>query len=243
MNMRAKIILCLFLTISSTSSTHSLAVSDYNRAAVIMEKAQKAFANADYTTAIRYYTEVIAADPDFSDEIYSSDALYSRAAAYNNTGYFSKAITDYSRYLKLNPDSGDAYYSRAHAYEGKGEYAEAIADYNHAISLGPTTQIGTVEVYNDLAWLLATCPQAKFRDGKQAVVNAKAAWETSMERSSFVMDTLAAANAETGDFTSAVKWEQKFLARPQLSDEEMKQGRKYLLLYESGRPFHQKITN
>lgn len=241
--MRTKIILWLCLTISAICSTHSLAVSDYDRTAVMMGKAQKAFANADYTTAIRYYTEVIAADPDFSDELYSSDALYSRAAAYNNTGHFSMAITDYSRYLKLNPESVDAYYSRAQAYEGKEEYAEAIADYNHAISLGPATQIGTVEVYNDLAWLLATCPQAKFRDGKQAVVNAKTAWAISMERSAFVMDTLAAAYAEAGDFTSAVEWEQKFLFRPQLSDEEMKQGKRYLLLYESGRPFHQKKTN
>ena len=198
-----------------------------------MEKAGKALANADYTTAIRCYTEVIAADPDLSD------ALYSRATAYNNSGHFSKAITDYGRYLKLNPESGVGYYSRAHVFDEMGDYAKAISDYNRAISLGPWTQVGSVGAYNDLAWLLATCPEKKYRDGKKAIENANAAWEISIKRSANIMDTLAAAYAEAGDFAKAIEWEQKFLATPNLKEGEMKEATKRLVLYESGKPYHE----
>jgi tetratricopeptide (TPR) repeat protein len=223
--MRTKIFFCFLLIVS----TNCLAFYD-DQTKAVMEKAGEAFAKGDYTAAIRYYTEVLATDPDFDD------ALYSRASAYNNTGHFSKAIADYSKFLKFNPDSADAYYSRGKSYEGMGDYQNAIADYNQAITLGPSTQIDTVNAYNALAWILATCPQKKFRDGKRAVENAQAAWNISMKKSLNVMDTLAAAYAEAGDFTNAVKWEKQFIATPDL-ESALKDAKKRLVLYEAGKPY------
>src|SRR5262249_45979237 len=40
------------------------------------------------------------------------------------------------------------------------EYAKALADYTRAVDLDPNN----ATAWNSLAWLLATCPDAKFRD-------------------------------------------------------------------------------
>ena len=50
---------------------------------------------------------------------------------------------------------------------------------------------------NDLAWLLATAPDARFRDGPRAVEHATRACELSGWRDAAALDTLAAAYAET----------------------------------------------
>ena len=50
----------------------------------------------------------------------------------------------------------------------KGRYDEALADLDEAIRLDPRNAPG----YNGRAWLRATCPEAKYRDGKQAVESA-----------------------------------------------------------------------
>ena len=61
----------------------------------------------------------------------------------------------------------------------------------------------------NLAWLLATCPDARHRDGKKAV-------EFAARHCLFVtggtpnhLNTLAAAYAEGGDFAKAVEWQEK----------------------------------
>jgi tetratricopeptide (TPR) repeat protein len=197
-------------------------------------EAYQALHDGDYSKAVHFYTLRIERTPD--DE----DAFFNRGIAHAALGHFAKAITDYTQALQLNPDHSAVYSYRAYVYEEKGLYAKAIADFNKAVSVGPFTQSGTVDDYNELAWLLATCPQAKFRDGKLAVVNAKAGWEASLERSANVTDTMAAAYAEAGDFSSAVMWEQKFLATPGLTKEEMAEAKKRLALYESGKPYREK---
>src|SRR5262249_17815830 len=62
---------------------------------------------------------------------------------------------------------------------------------------------------NGRAWLHATCPNASFRNGNQAVADAKSACdETSWSEVAYI-DTLAAAHAEIGDFDSAIQFEQR----------------------------------
>jgi hypothetical protein len=56
---------------------------------------------------------------------------------------------------------------------------------------------------------LATCPEERHRDGKRAVEAAKRACELTGLTSAEILDTLAAAYAESGDFPKAVEYQEK----------------------------------
>ena len=64
---------------------------------------------------------------------------------------------------------------------------------------------------NELSWKLATSTFDQMRDGKQAVEIATKACELTDYKDPNIVDTLAAAYAERGDFDSAVKWSEKSL--------------------------------
>ncbi|MFZ5755976.1 MAG: tetratricopeptide repeat protein [Pseudomonadota bacterium] len=61
---------------------------------------------------------------------------------------------------------------------------------------------------NNLAWLLATCPDDTLRDGKRAV----ALLAPVMDQSVQMLDTMAAAQAEAGNFTEAVNLQKRAIA-------------------------------
>ena len=62
---------------------------------------------------------------------------------------------------------------------------------------------------NNFAWVLATSPDDKLRDGARAVKMATKAAESTGYETPHILSTLAAAYAETGDFENATKWSQK----------------------------------
>jgi len=91
--------------------------------------------------------------------------------------------------------------------------------------------------FNNLAWLLATAPKSKLRDGQKAVEYAKRACELDSWKNPYYLGTLAAANAEIGNFDEAVKWERKCIIIG-FPEKEMQQARKELNLFESKKPYH-----
>src|SRR4030095_9843551 len=82
-----------------------------------------------------------------------------------------------------------------------GRYSEAVSHYREAIRLNPDF----AELYNNLAWILATCRDNQVRDGKEAVRLARRACELAGENEPVVYGTLAAALAEAGEFEEAKK--------------------------------------
>ena len=64
---------------------------------------------------------------------------------------------------------------------------------------------GNFHALNNLAWLLATCPLETIRNGPEAVALARRACELTGFREPIPLNTLAAALAETGQFTEAVQ--------------------------------------
>ena len=117
------------------------------------------------------------------------------------------------------------------AWEKKGRYDKALADFNEAIRLDPRDGWN----HNNRAWLLATCPEARYRDGRQAVASATHACELAGWKQAYLIGTLAAAYAEAGDFDAAIKWQTR--ANAMYSDaKDRSNGEARLELYRAKRP-------
>ncbi len=75
-----------------------------------------------------------------------------------------------------------------------------LAAYERAMQREPDR----LEIVNNVAWMLATHPEPSLRDGPRAIKLALRAGELAGRDDPTVLDTLAAAYAETGDFKQAV---------------------------------------
>ncbi len=91
---------------------------------------------------------------------------------------------------------------------------------------------------NSLAWLRATCPEQLYRNGAEAVRLASSVVEAIPENPQ-LLDTLAAAQAESGDFAAAVKTQQKVVELIKAAGGDPAEGGygARLTLYQSGQKY------
>jgi tetratricopeptide (TPR) repeat protein len=147
----------------------------------------------------------------------------------------SKAIEDLTSAIELDPKSQPAYRMRASAYAHSGHYGKAIADFQKALEL----DANDTSALNDLAWLRATCAEARFRNGRQAVIEATAACKITNWKNASDIDTLAAAYAEAGDFNSAVSYQDQAIRGENVSEERLREMEQRKALYQSQKPFRE----
>ena len=107
------------------------------------------------------------------------------------------------------------------------------------VEVTPVEEAGqtiATEDYDEMAWTLATNPDPKLRDGRRAVDFAEKAIAATNRKDPKVLDTLAAAYAELGQFMDAVRCEQEAIALP--GDDQLKNRfTSRLKLYESNSPY------
>jgi tetratricopeptide (TPR) repeat protein len=183
----------------------------------------------EWNEAVADYGEALRLRP------YDATAHALRALAYSKQLKWGEAIADMSEYIRLRPDDPRGPVTRALFYERSGDFEKAIADAREAIRLLPTYFVAE----NELAWLLASCPRADLRNGKEAVTLATSACETTAWKKSQYIDTLATACAENGDFESAIKYQKQAMDGRNIAAADREKYGARLQLYEQHLAYHQ----
>lgn len=145
--------------------------------------------------AIEHYREALRLDPDYG----AARANYGSVLL--SQGKVNEALAELQQATKLAPRDSGPWANLGTAHLVIGDIAEAISDYEKAIEAAPENQ----SALNNLAWILATQPKAEFRDGPRAVKLITRVVELSAQPSVKTLRTLAAAQAESGDFNAAIK--------------------------------------
>jgi tetratricopeptide (TPR) repeat protein len=110
------------------------------------------------------------------------------------------AILEYKKALGLDSTCAQAQYEIGNTLEKKGDIEGALAAFRKTISMDAKHS----NAHNNLAWLLATCPDLKLRDPKQAVESAKESIELWKEDGNH-WNTLGVAHYRARNWNAAIE--------------------------------------
>jgi tetratricopeptide (TPR) repeat protein len=216
----------------------------------------------DFEGALKDFDKAIELKPTHGD------AWFNRAELKFGQRRYDDAIADYNQALKLNPNDAAAYGSRGHAKWGARQHQSAVEDYNLAIKLNPKnalafthrglayTEQGLYEraaidyrkameldanlgaALQGAAWLMATCPDERFRDTKKAVEAASKALQVDGWNDYRYIDTLAAAYASAGRYDDAQSTMKEAIKHaPQDNADIQRELAERMALYAEGKPY------
>jgi tetratricopeptide (TPR) repeat protein len=183
---------------------------------------------------------------------------------------FAKAEEHLRRAVQLNPKDAEAQRTLASALMGLGKPAEAVAALRTALRITPDAETrielanilrslgkpgeaiaqlrlavaakpDSAEALSDLAWLLATAPDASLRNGDEAVQFAERACRLTGEVNAMMITARAAAYAEAERFAEAVASAEKAisLANAEGNASFAKLNQQLLRLYRARLPYHE----
>jgi Flp pilus assembly protein TadD len=196
--------------------------------------------------AISQFQEAIRLKPNFAE------AHHNLGIALGRNGQFDEAISQFHNAIRLKPDFADAHnylgvaLAKNNQIDGaisqfqetirlKPDYADAQSNLAKALELKNTLSAlkSDPAVLNNLAWDLATNPDAKVRNGARAVKLAEWACEQTHYQKTIFIGTLAAADAEAGRFDDAMAAAQKAVALAEKNGEQdlLKKNQELLELY------------
>jgi tetratricopeptide (TPR) repeat protein len=212
-----------------------------------------------YEAALADFDKVTALKPDFPS------VWFNRGEVRSALGRYAEAVEDYTKGLELTPGDVGLLVGRGSARCRLGKYEEALADFdaalqadeNHAAALAGRgdahTALGKWEeaaedyrlaieqnenlgrAYRGAAWLMATCPEEKYRNAELALESAKRAIQLDGDGDWLYLDTLAAAQANAGDYDDARRTLEKAI---QIAADEIAESlRPRLQLYVAGKPY------
>jgi Flp pilus assembly protein TadD len=178
--------------------------------------------------AAAHYSEALRLKADYAEAHNDLATILARQKK------FEEAVAHFTLALQYGAQPAEAHVSLGKVCSAQGKTKKALEHHREALRLRPDT----VDALNNLAWSLATRPEAQHRDGAEAVKLAERAAELTNHKDSMALDTLAAAYAESGRYSEAIVIASKAieLATARGQKELAGQIKTRLELYESGQP-------
>jgi tetratricopeptide (TPR) repeat protein len=166
----------------------------------------------------------------------SVQGLYGLGTHLIDTGRIDEGKKLVERAVALQPTYVEALGTLGNAADGQGKYSDAIYYFTEALKVAPDD----ANILNNLAWLRASCPDVTYRDGPEAVRLATRACELVGYGKPLFIGTLAAAQAEAGDFQSAIATAESAaaLAHNLRLEEIVARNRELIELYRQGKGAH-----
>ena len=149
------------------------------------------------------------------------------------------AVAELERCLADDPKFSDSYQLLAVIRFEKQDYIGGELILRKGIQEAPDS----IVLQNALAWILATSPASGQRKADEALMLALAVCDKTQHREFSLLDTLAAAYAEMGQFDEAVKTQREAIRLAEEAGhpaENVSGYRERLQLYEIRMPYHQK---
>jgi tetratricopeptide (TPR) repeat protein len=217
--------------------------------------------------AIAHYHKAIALNPSqFLSHYYLGEALFQSGQVNEAAGSFQRAVDlkpddpEAQGYLGIALQQGGRAaealphlqiavklrtpYPEAQIHLGlaliqQHRYRDAIACFDQL--LRPGNQLTAPQfagVCNNLAWVLATCPEQSIRNGRRAIALASQANDHFKGTNPGTLDTLAAAYAEAGEFDRAIETVQSAIERAKIGrrNDLGRQLEQHLDLYRANHP-------
>ncbi|MEN6336876.1 MAG: tetratricopeptide repeat protein, partial [Phycisphaerales bacterium] len=151
---------------------------------------------------IEHYRKALEEEPKFIV------ARLNLGNVFLDRGDCSRALEQYQEILKIQSDFAPAKYNIGRVMVFSDKSAEGIECLREAVRLHP----GFLMATRDLAWFLATHPNAEVRDANEAIRLAERAEAMTQGRDATMLDTLAAAYASDGRYRKATETAEKALA-------------------------------
>ena len=215
---------------SETLWSHALACTTDN---IIAEGnlGQACYAKGKIREAMMHFQNSLRIEPNQAS-VHSSLGVF-----FLEMGRVSESLTHLQKALEIEPNFADAHYNLGNTHLQMGQAKEALSHYKRALEIDPND----TEALNNMAWILATWPDALTRDGAKAVELAERADSLMRGKSPVIGATLAAAYAEAGRFADAVKTAQRALqlAATEGNISRADSIRAQIKLYQSGAAFRE----
>ena len=195
----------------------------------------------NYSAALKVCDQAIQKQPD------QASWYGLRSEMFGRLRQFDRAMADLDHLQALAQErhlpalSATAFYFRARIHQEMDDYPAALTDLQSALR----TDARHVSALNGLAWLRATSPDASVRNGPEGVRLAQKAVTLKNVGTCALIDTLAAAYAEAGDYPRAIESEQRAIAAapkelrdPNRAQDFQTKAVERLHLFEQHQPYH-----
>jgi tetratricopeptide (TPR) repeat protein len=215
------------------------AVTLFSQAVQLKPNSEEAHVNLGLTYGLQGKLEQVVAEFKIAVQLAPGDAMAQNklATALIKLGRADEAIRHCQTEAQARPKDPVPHFVLGGVYVTQDRPEAAVVQFKEALRLAPDNPAGL----NDLAWLYASHPDARIRNGVEAVRLAERACELTSHKLAGFLDTLGAAYAEAGRFAEAIKTGEEAQAVALAANDRKlaEAAAQKLELYKTGKPYRE----